>query len=112
MGTDVSLDQCPPKAWLPSNVSLQSWDIFDEPPDNLVARFDLVHLQLLNFVIKDNQLPSTILRVMKTLSKFFLAHPFDRIVRTSKKIVHTDPFGQKQGDGFNGASTIIQAIRL
>lgn len=69
VGTDVSLDQCPPKAWLPSNVSLQSWDIFNEPPDNLIGRFDLVHLQLLNFVIKDNELPSTILRVMKTLKR-------------------------------------------
>lgn len=72
MGTDVSLDQCPPKAWLASNVSLQTWSIFDEPPDNLIGRFDLVHLRFLNFVIKDNELTSTLLRVMKTLSEFFL----------------------------------------
>ena len=113
MGTDVSLDQCPPKAWLASNVSLQSWSIFDEPPDNLIGRFDLVHLRFLNFVIKDNEITSTLLRVMKTLSKFLLAQNLlDRIVRTSKEIVHTDPFGQRKADGFSGASTIIQAIRL
>lgn len=113
VGTDVSLDQCPPKAWLASNVSLQSWSIFDEPPDNLIGRFDLVHLRFLNFVIKDNEITSTLLRVMKTLSKFLLAQNLlDRIVRTSKEIVHTDPFGQRKADGFSGASTIIQAIRL
>lgn len=72
MGTDVSLDQCPPKAWLASNVSLQTWSIFDEPPDNLIGRFDLVHLRFLGLVIKGSELTSILVRVMKTLSKFFL----------------------------------------
>ena len=71
VGTDVSLDQCPP--WLPSNVSLQTWSIFDEPPDNLLGRFDVVHLRLLGFVLRDNQIAATIQRVMKVLSEFFRA---------------------------------------
>ena len=69
-GTDVNLDQCPPRVWLPSNLSFLSWSIFDEPPENLVERFDLVHLQLLCFVIKDSELIPTLRRVMKTVSKF------------------------------------------
>lgn len=72
VGTDVSLEQCPPKAWLASNVSFQTWSIFDEPPGNFIGRFDLVHLRFLSFVIKDNELTSTLMRVMKTLSKSFL----------------------------------------
>ena len=113
MGTDISLDQCPPKACLPSNVSLQRWSIFEEPPENLIGRFDLVHLRFLNFVIKDSELTSTIPRVMKTLSKFFLAHdPFDWSIRTSKVTVHTNPLGQKEEGGFSGVNTIIQVIRL
>ena len=71
VGTDVSLDQCPP--WLPSNVSLQTWSIFDEPPENLLGRFDVVHLRLLGFVLRDNQIAATIQRVMKVLSEFFRA---------------------------------------
>ena len=44
-----------------------------EPPEGLLERFDLVHLCLLSFVIKDEDLVSTLARVMKTVSEFTLS---------------------------------------
>ena len=69
VGTDVNLDQCPPRTWLPSNMSLRIWDIFEEPPKELLNRFGLVHLRLLNLVIKDQDITSVLKRVIKTVSK-------------------------------------------
>ena len=67
-GYDVSSAGFPPEDWLPDNIHLGVWNIFEEPPEFLVGRFDLVHIRLFLVVIDDND-PSPVLRnCLKILS--------------------------------------------
>ncbi|KAH8754188.1 hypothetical protein F5883DRAFT_431851, partial [Diaporthe sp. PMI_573] len=51
---DISLDQVGPKPWLPSNIHMHTWDIFEEPPKEYVGYFDVVHVRLITVVVKIN----------------------------------------------------------
>ncbi|KAF2710677.1 hypothetical protein K504DRAFT_532466 [Pleomassaria siparia CBS 279.74] len=54
-GTDYSLEQAPPREFLPSKVTLSKWDLLEGGvPEEYVGRFDLVHVRLLVCVIKNN----------------------------------------------------------
>ncbi|EED20068.1 conserved hypothetical protein [Talaromyces stipitatus ATCC 10500] len=50
-GLDIDLTQAPHPKWLPSNIHLQSWDIFTDVPAGLKAKYDLVHVRLLVLVL-------------------------------------------------------------
>ena len=68
-GFDVSTAQYPPKEWLPSNISLQTLDVFAPIPKDLQNKYDVVNVRLFLAVVKNND-PSPILRnLMKMLSK-------------------------------------------
>ena len=69
-GFDIDLGQCPPPKSLPSNVHVSQWDMFTEPPAELVGTFDVVHLRLVTLVIKNNDPTSIIANVTRLLSKF------------------------------------------
>ncbi len=60
-GFDICSSGYPPSEWLPSNVNLGVWNVFDEPPENLHGKYDVVHIRLFLVVINDND-PLTILR--------------------------------------------------
>ncbi|KAI1170960.1 S-adenosyl-L-methionine-dependent methyltransferase [Nemania sp. FL0916] len=66
-GLDVSLEATTPTEWLPSNVSFREWDIKQEPPEDLVGQYDIVHVRLLIFVLLDDEIPSVLQRLMKLL---------------------------------------------
>ncbi|MCJ1316255.1 hypothetical protein MMC15_001576 [Xylographa vitiligo] len=66
-GFNTSLAQCPPQKWLPSNVSLSLWDIFQGPPENLIGTYNIVHMRLLAVVIKHN--PVTVVKNVAKLLK-------------------------------------------
>ena len=53
-GFDISLTQAPPKEWLPPNVGLRTWNIFDDVPTDLLARYDIVHVRLLILVVENS----------------------------------------------------------
>ena len=67
-GFDIDLDQAPPNAWLPPNVSLSKWSVFDEPPEGMIGIHDVVHVRLLGFVVKHGN-PRPILRNLLKLLK-------------------------------------------
>ena len=68
-GFDVSAAQYPPKEWLPSNISLQTLDVFTSIPKDLQGKYDVVNVRLFLAVVKNND-PSPILRnLMRMLSK-------------------------------------------
>lgn len=48
---DVDLTQAPAPGWLPSNVQVSEWDIFKDPPADMIGRFDVVHIRLLVLVL-------------------------------------------------------------
>ncbi|MCJ1293583.1 hypothetical protein MMC34_005138 [Xylographa carneopallida] len=66
-GFDISIDQCPPAAWLPKNVKIQTWDIFTDPPERFLEYFDVVHVRLITLVIKNNDPRQVISNLRKLL---------------------------------------------
>lgn len=68
-GLDVSLKATPPTEWVPSNVAFREWDIKQEPPEDLVGQYDVVHVRLLVFVLLDDEILGVLQRLIKLLSK-------------------------------------------
>ena len=66
-GFDISSEQFPKQAFLPSNVSLRALDVYNVPSE-LHGRFDLIHLRMLGFGVRDND-PIPILRNLLALLK-------------------------------------------
>ncbi|KAI1428109.1 hypothetical protein F5Y12DRAFT_711425 [Xylaria sp. FL1777] len=67
-GFDISLDQAGPKPWLPANIHMHTWDIFQEPPSQFLEYFDVVHVRLITVVVKNND-PRPILENLTKLLK-------------------------------------------
>ncbi|KAK0507361.1 hypothetical protein JMJ35_010399 [Cladonia borealis] len=60
-GFDISSAGYPHESWLPNNVSLKTWNAFEEPHESYLGRYDLVHLRLFQIAI-DNNDPSLLLQ--------------------------------------------------
>ncbi|RDH31100.1 hypothetical protein BDQ94DRAFT_172541 [Aspergillus welwitschiae] len=65
-GFDISLDQVGPKPWLPANIHMHIWNIFEDVPDEFIGYFDIVHVRLITVVVKNND-PRPILANLKKL---------------------------------------------
>lgn len=65
---DLSLAQCPPKAWLPKNVTLIAHDAFLPFPESMVGIYDVVHLQLFACIVKEND-PAPLVKNLMSLLK-------------------------------------------
>ena len=65
-GFDISEEQYPCKAWLPSHISLSHLDITKEIPPHLEGVYDLVHVQLFLCVVQKDG-PAAILKEMYKL---------------------------------------------
>ena len=46
-GLDIDLRQAPHPKWLPTSISMKQWNIFEDVPDELIGKYDLVHVRLL-----------------------------------------------------------------
>ncbi|MCJ1311314.1 hypothetical protein MMC25_004985 [Agyrium rufum] len=66
-GFDISLEQCPPREWLPRGVNTHVWDMYTEVPEAMVGQFDVVHLRLLLLVVRDNDARPIIANAAKML---------------------------------------------
>ena len=68
-GFDISAEHWPAEEWLPSNVSLHLFDAFENVPEHLVGRYDIVHLRAFAIVVRNND-PTVVLgNLIKMLSK-------------------------------------------
>lgn len=76
-GLDIDLIQCPPKEWLPSNLTFRKWDFFSEPPPDLVAAYDVVHIRLVALTIKNND-PSVLI---KNVTRLLSMYPYLTMIR-------------------------------
>ncbi|KAK3319751.1 hypothetical protein B0T19DRAFT_488015 [Cercophora scortea] len=56
-----------PKQWLPENLSLRTWSVFDDVPADLAGTFDVVNVRLIVFVIEED--PAPVLRNLLKLLK-------------------------------------------
>ena len=68
-GFDIDLGQCPAAPWTPPNVKFREWDMFSPPPEDLIGRFDVVHIRLVMLVIKDNNPLPLLANLRKLLSR-------------------------------------------
>ena len=47
IASDITLSQCPARGSLPSNLTLEQWNVFEAPPAAWTDRFDYIHIRLL-----------------------------------------------------------------
>ncbi|KAI0204004.1 hypothetical protein F4808DRAFT_416593 [Astrocystis sublimbata] len=69
-GLDISIDATPPAEWLPHNITFRIWDVKQAVPEDLVEKYDIVHIRLLAFVLRDDDIPVVLQNVTKLISKF------------------------------------------
>lgn len=67
-GFDIKLDQAPPAQWLPPQVHLRTWNVFDNVPDDMLGAYDVVHMRLLVLVV-ENRDPRPIVRNLRKMLK-------------------------------------------
>lgn len=60
-GFDIDLTQAPPKEWLPPNTRLRHWNLFDDVPQDLQGKYEIVHVRLLVLVVENSD-PRPIIR--------------------------------------------------
>lgn len=53
-GFDISLDQVAAQPWLPQNIHMHTWNLFQEPPPQFLGYFDVVHVRLVTVVVRNN----------------------------------------------------------
>ena len=68
-GFDVDLTQSPPRQWLPSNVAMHKLDAFSSLTQDLVGKYDIVHLRLFIVLIKHNDPVPLLRNLISMLSK-------------------------------------------
>ncbi|KAL4898002.1 hypothetical protein BDV59DRAFT_169069 [Aspergillus ambiguus] len=66
-GLDLDLTRAPHRTWLPSNVELRHWDMFDEVPQDLIGKYDLVHVRLLVLVLSAVDIKKPMANFLKLL---------------------------------------------
>jgi len=66
-GFDIDLDQAPHENWLPSNVKIRYWNIFEDVPSDLIEKYDVVHVRLLVLVIEPGNHGVVIRNLLKLL---------------------------------------------
>ena len=66
-GFDISLQQAPPSVWLPSNVSMSKWDMYDSPPKELIGRYEIVHIRLVTLAMRSRDAASVVQNVSQLL---------------------------------------------
>lgn len=72
-GLDISFAQCPPKEWLPANISWITHDVLSEPPPSLLEKYDIIHVQLFITILRDGNPVPMLRNLMKMLSEFFVS---------------------------------------
>ncbi|KAI0107713.1 S-adenosyl-L-methionine-dependent methyltransferase [Nemania sp. FL0031] len=66
-GLDISLKSTPPEQCLPPNVTFRLWDIKEAVPQDLVEKYDVVHVRLLIFVLHNDEVPVVLQNLTKLL---------------------------------------------
>ena len=87
-GFDIKLDQAPPSEWLPPNIHLRTWNVFDDVPEDMLGVYDVVHVRLLVLVVENSD-PRPIVRNLSRMLK---------------------PGGYLQWDDLNYPETHIRAV--
>ena len=68
-GLDIVSDSFPAKEYLPVNVFLSIRDVFEELPEHLVEKFDVVHIRAFGLVVKGGDPNHLCANLIRMLSK-------------------------------------------
>ncbi|KAK4663664.1 hypothetical protein QC763_610390 [Podospora pseudopauciseta] len=90
-GLDYNLSQSPPAAWLPPNMSMRHWNVFDPVPEDLVGKYDYVHTRLLVLVVGESKDPGPIIRNIFKLLKPGGWLQWDELDTVNMSIQKVDP---------------------
>ena len=60
-GFDIDISQAPPREWLATNITLKTWNIFDDVQEHMIGIYDVVHVRLVAIVVQESD-PRPILR--------------------------------------------------
>lgn len=88
-GFDIDLTQCPPKQWLPRNVSVHNVDCLAPLPEHFLGKYDIVHIQLFHLAVHNND-PAPIIQNLLQLLKPGGWVSWGEIDYSDWKIVRTD----------------------
>lgn len=69
-GFDVSTAQFPAKEYLPQNIQFRVLDAFGEVPEELLCRFDIVHIRAFAVVVKQGTLDALLVHLVRLLSMY------------------------------------------
>lgn len=69
-GFDISTAQFPALEWLPQNVTLTKLDILAPIPEELVAKYDIVHVGLFVTVVEEDDPLPILDKLLSMLSTF------------------------------------------
>ena len=67
-GYDVDTTQAPAPEWLPANLRISMWDLFQDPPLEALGTYDLVHVRLLVLLLSGLD-PIPVIRRLASLLK-------------------------------------------
>lgn len=114
-GLDISLSQAPPKAWLPANINMRVWNIFEDVPEDLVGQYDIVHVRLLLLVVTNANAVSVLQRLARLLKpggylQWEELSGFEHRVATVNPTIQTTAFQEmhKIMDGHGRLEWILQ----
>ena len=100
-GFDVSVMQFPVPQNLPDNVSLRFLDAFDDIPENMTSKFDIVHIRAFAVVVKGGDPGPLTKNLVKLLSVFLLIWIMINRVVTDREI------SQNLAVTFNGTNSTL-----
>ena len=89
-GRDYNLRQAPHQKWLPSNVNMRHWHLFEDVPDDLVGKYDYVHTRLLVLVVESKN-PRPIIRNLRKLLKPGGYLQWDELNTVNMSVEKVDP---------------------
>lgn len=71
-GFDISSKQFPAIDFLPGNITLKTMDVFGEIPDEMVGKYDVVHVRAFAIVVKGGDPGPLLDNLTKMLSMLIL----------------------------------------
>ena len=88
-GFDNDLSQAPHQKWLPPNVTMRHWDIFEDVPEDCVAKYDFIHVRLLVMVIEGH--PESVIRKLLKMLKPGGYLQWDELDCVNMRVKKVDP---------------------
>ena len=113
-GFDISAGQYPPQEWLPNNISLTSLDIYEDIPESLQGKYDIVHVRLFLAVVRKSD-PGPILDRLRRMLSPSCSPNCRPVIFVLGLLIHllawAEPGGYLQWSEHNCATASVECAR-